>query len=99
VVKRFNKLAGELFENAAVAYTLEQYEKCKEKIKDFGPGLYNDLSSPKSCKEGTCTDLFVHGWKSSYTCQARSATISNRERPFASLRRRQKNVGALRQGI
>ena len=43
VVKRFNKLAGELFENAAVAYTLEQYEKCKEKIKDFGPGLYNDL--------------------------------------------------------
>ena len=42
VVKRFNKLAGELFENAAVAYTLEQYEKCKEKIKDFGPGLYND---------------------------------------------------------
>ena len=44
VVKRFNKLAGELFENAAVAYTLEQYEKCKEKIKDFGPGLYNDLT-------------------------------------------------------
>ena len=43
VVKCFNKLAGELFENAAVAYTLEQYEKCKEKIKDFGPGLYNDL--------------------------------------------------------
>ena len=43
VVKCFNKLAGELFENAAVAYTLEQYEKCKEKIKDFGPLLYNDL--------------------------------------------------------
>jgi len=35
VVKRFNKLAGELFENAAVAYTLEQYEKCKEKNERF----------------------------------------------------------------
>ncbi|MBT5637957.1 MAG: SWIM zinc finger family protein [Candidatus Peribacter sp.] len=40
VVKRYDKVAGELFENAAKAYTLEQYEKCKQKIKDFGPGLY-----------------------------------------------------------
>jgi hypothetical protein len=40
VVKHYNKLAGELFENAAKAYTIEQFEKYWEKIKDFGPGLY-----------------------------------------------------------
>ena len=40
VVKCYNKLAGELFEDAARPYKIEQFEKYQEKIKDFGPGLY-----------------------------------------------------------
>ena len=40
VVKRCGKVAGELFKKAAFAYTVEQYEKCKDEIKKFGNKLY-----------------------------------------------------------
>ena len=40
VVKRFGKVAGELFENCAFSYMIEQYEVMREKIKEFGDDLY-----------------------------------------------------------